>query len=104
MYYNARKKFRIISLICILVILWCVAFVIDYLKVSGGSSPIFIIKTVEHENGAKEMYGVLYKVNMYVNSGKTEYEIGFLNLEYDEDKLINIYVEPYKEFESMLQN
>lgn len=104
MYYNSRKKLRFVAFICILIIIWCIVFVTDYLRVSSGKSPIFVVKTVEHENGTKEMYGVLYKVNMYIKDSEPKYEIGFLNLEYDANKFVNVYVEPYKEFESMLRN
>lgn len=97
MYYNSRKKLRIVSVICILVMIWCVLFVIDYLRVNKNMPPIFAIKTVQHENGNKEIYCALYKVNMYIIDGKPKYEMHFLTLKYDEDKNIDIYVEPYDE-------
>ncbi len=114
MYYNSRKKLRFVAFISILIIIWCVIFLIDYFRVNKNLSPIFVIKTIEYENGEEEKYCALYKVNKYIVEGKTKYELGFITLKfnptdnvdiyvepYKETDSINIYVEPYKEFESV---
>lgn len=101
MYYNSRRKLRFVSFISVLIILWCVIFLIDYFRVNNNTPPIFGIKTVQHENGEEEIYCALYKVNKYIIDGKTSYELGFITLAFTPTPKINIYVEPYKEAETL---
>lgn len=103
MYYNSRKKLRLVSLISILIIVWCVIFLIDYFRVDNNTPPIFGIKTVQHENGEEEIYCALYKVNKYIVLGEPKYELGFITLKFAPKQDVNIYVEPYKEYNNILQ-
>lgn len=96
MYYRERKKFRIIAIICILIIIWCIAFLVDYIRVNKNLSPIFCVERVQYGNGSKELYGLFYKVNQYMGTDGVRYEIGLWNLDFDK-KTLEIYVEPYKE-------
>lgn len=107
MYYREKIKFRIIGIIAILVIVWSILFIIDYLRVSNDTSPIFCISIGASfdDGGSNELYGLFYKVNKYVymKDGTVKYEIGtwFMNFEKPPHD-VNIYNENiniYKELE-----
>lgn len=93
MYYRERKKFRIITAICILIIFWSIIFLVDYIRVNKNLSPLFCVERVQYENCSKELYGLFYKVNQYMEAGGTRYEIGLWNLGFNK-KTLEIYVEP----------
>lgn len=110
MYYNKirNRRFKIIAVICVVLILSCIFFVIDYLKTDKGSPPIFCIRIKEKEDGSQEYVGMFYKVYKYVYSEEnaTKYKIGPIWMKFDKPEyqeqesgfskkdLIDIYNEP----------
>jgi len=105
MYYREKIRFRIIGIISVLVIIWCILFIVDYLRVSNNTAPIFCMSQGSSfdDGGSQELYGLFYKVNKYVYivDGTVKYEIGTWLMEFNKPPYVDIYnekVNVYHEF------
>lgn len=98
MYYREKIRFRVIGIIAVIIVLWCVIFITDYIRVENNNTPIFCLPLGESydDGGSNEYYGLFYKVNKYVylNDDTVKFEIGGWGLEFDKPKYnVNIYYE-----------
>ena len=100
MYYREKIRFRIIGIVATLVIIWSILFIVDYLRVSNNTAPIFCISLGESydDGGSNELYGLFYKVNKYVYllDDTVKYEIGTWFMEFDKPSYVDIYNEKFE--------
>lgn len=74
----------ILDIILIIAILGFIFYLVDKAQIFQNKKPIFILKTVKHDDGTTESYGIGYKIISYNKiNGFREIKIGSYFLKYD---------------------